>query len=412
MARADSTWSGSDGSLASVAASGQSGRFRRQLVQALRRDGCIRSSRVRDAFLEVPRELFVVEFAEREGLAAVYRDESILTKRNPHGVPLSSSSQPAIMALMLEQLQVEAGMKVLEVGAGTGYNAALLSLLVGSRGRVVSVDVDPEIASDARRALRAAGYKARVVVGDGRQGYADAAPYDRIIVTASSDSVPVAWFQQLNPGGLLEAPLRLSASGAQAIPLLRKERTGFRSTTVITGGFMPLRAAGEDAAAALRRPALVVSDRTGESPMPIHELYGVSTRTLSARAKRRLLSISLEEGRQRPLGLRANSSALTLFLSLRLPARNLITTEPRFGIGVITRDGTSLALLEPSFAGHRPTISSLRAFGDKDAEDMLLPYVREWDRRGRPGESDLAITASYLNGRGAQLKWGWPAIHA
>jgi protein-L-isoaspartate(D-aspartate) O-methyltransferase len=224
-------------------------------VQTLWRDGLIRSSAVRDAFLEVPREFFVPEFAEREGLAAVYRDESILTKRNVHGVPLSSSSQPAIMALMLEQLQLAEGMRVLEIGAGTGYNAALLSVLVGRRGRVISVDVDPEIARGARRALRGAGYKARVMVGDGREGFADAAPYDRIIVTASSDSVPVAWFEQLDPGGLLEVPLRLSASGAQAIPLLRKGRAGFRSTGVVAGGFMPLRSAGDGAAAALKRPA-------------------------------------------------------------------------------------------------------------------------------------------------------------
>ena len=152
--------------------------------------GFIRSERVRAAFLAVPRELFVPEFAGREGLAAVHRDEVIMTKRNAQGAPLSSSSQPAIMALMLEQLQLEEGMNVLEVGAGTGYNAALLSLLVGPRGRVVSVDVDPELARGARRALRVGGYRLRVVAGDGRAGFAERAPYDRIIVTASSDSVP------------------------------------------------------------------------------------------------------------------------------------------------------------------------------------------------------------------------------
>src|SRR5919201_896067 len=247
-----------------VAADTQSERLRRQLVQALRRNGWIRSAAVRDAFLQVPREMFVPEFTEREGLAAVYRDESILTKRNEHGVPLSSSSQPAIMALMLEQLHLAEGMQVLEVGAGTGYNAALLSVLVGRHGRVVSVDVDPEVARSARQALRKAGSRARVVVGDGREGFAGASPYDRIVVTASSDSVPIAWFDQLKPDGILQVPLRLSASGAQAIPLLRKQGPRFRSTQVIVGGFMPLRSPGEDAAAALKRPALVVSDATGE----------------------------------------------------------------------------------------------------------------------------------------------------
>jgi protein-L-isoaspartate(D-aspartate) O-methyltransferase len=146
---------------------GESEKLRRRLARTLRRGDWVRSSRVRDAFLEVPRELFVPDFAEREGLAAFYRDQSILTKLNAQGVALSSSSQPAIMALMLEQLQLAEGMRVLEVGAGTGYNAALLSVLVGRRGRVVSVDVDPELAHAARLALRAASYRARVVVGDG-----------------------------------------------------------------------------------------------------------------------------------------------------------------------------------------------------------------------------------------------------
>jgi protein-L-isoaspartate(D-aspartate) O-methyltransferase len=96
-----------------MSSSRRSARLRHRLVQTLQRRGVIRSPRVRDAFLHVPRELFVEEFGQREGLEAVYRDESILTKRNRHGVPLSSSSQPAIMAPMLEQLEVEEGMNVL-----------------------------------------------------------------------------------------------------------------------------------------------------------------------------------------------------------------------------------------------------------------------------------------------------------
>jgi protein-L-isoaspartate(D-aspartate) O-methyltransferase len=381
--------------------------LRHQLVQTLQRRGVIRSPRVRDAFLHVPRELFVEEFAQREGLEAVYRDESILTKRNRHGVPLSSSSQPAIMAPMLEQLEVEEGMNVLEVGAGTGYNAALLSLLVGRAGRVVSVDVDAEPARGARRALRTGGYKVRVVVGDGREGFAEAAPYDRIIVTASSDSVPVAWFEQLDPGGLLEVPLRLSRGGAQAIPVLRKGDGGFRSAAVISGGFMPLRAPGDEAAAALRRPTLLASDVTGDTDIPVQELTGESLRTLSARAKRQLLSVSLLEPRRQQLGLRADSRALTLFLSLRVPVTHLVMTAPGFGIGVITRDGAGLALIEPTFARPNSSIDSFLALGDRGAEQLLRGYIREWEKRDRPGESDLSITVSYEANGTPHLRHRW-----
>jgi protein-L-isoaspartate(D-aspartate) O-methyltransferase len=141
----------------------ESAKLRRRLVADLERRELIRSERIREAFLAVPRELFVPDFAAQEGLEAVYRDEAILTKEGEHGVPLSSSSQPAIMALMLEHLELEEGMRVLEIGAGTGYNAALLSLLVGKRGQVVSVDVDAQVAAGARRALRENGYRVRVV---------------------------------------------------------------------------------------------------------------------------------------------------------------------------------------------------------------------------------------------------------
>ena len=113
---------------------------------------------MRDAFLRVPRELFVPAFAAEHGLDAVYRDEAIVTKTDEHGTPISSSSQPQIMAIMLERLALEPGLRVLEIGAGTGYNAALLKTIVGPRGRVVSVDVDPELARGARSRLRRGGW--------------------------------------------------------------------------------------------------------------------------------------------------------------------------------------------------------------------------------------------------------------
>jgi protein-L-isoaspartate(D-aspartate) O-methyltransferase len=128
--------------------------LRERLVATLERRKLIQSARVREAFLAVPRELFVSQFATREGLEAVYLDAAILTKQNEYGIPLSSSSQPSIMALMLEQLDIQDGMRVLEIGTGTGYNSALLSVLVGRRGHVASVDVDARIAAEARRVLR------------------------------------------------------------------------------------------------------------------------------------------------------------------------------------------------------------------------------------------------------------------
>src|SRR5205823_5917127 len=136
------------------------------------------------------------------------------------------SSQPLIMARMLERLELGEGMNVLEIGAGTGYNAALLSLLAR---RATSVELDRRTASEARAALRRGGYRARVVTADGHRGFASGAPYDRIIVTASTDVLPRAWWRQLADDGLVVVPLRFAPSGAQAVVALEKTRTGFRS---------------------------------------------------------------------------------------------------------------------------------------------------------------------------------------
>jgi protein-L-isoaspartate(D-aspartate) O-methyltransferase len=309
---------------------------------------------------------------------------------------------------MLEQLELADGMRVLEIGAGTGYNAALLARLVGPGGRVTTVDVDPELARGARRALRAAGRTARVVAGDGREGFAGSAPYDRIAVTASADSIPRAWLEQLAPDGALQVPIRLAGTGTQAIPLLRRAGRGLRSVSALAGGFMPLRDPDGGPAALPMPPALVAAYRDAERETAIRQLHGAAIERLSDRARRRLLAVVLGDARRRPLGLRADDRALTLFLSIAVPARHRVTTAPAFGVGVITSDGGSLALIEPAFGRPGSTVSSLRAFGDDGAEDLLKRYVEDWDERGRPGAAELTITVSYDDRGASRIRHRWP----
>jgi protein-L-isoaspartate O-methyltransferase len=121
--------------------------------------------------------------------------------------PSSSCSKPSIVADMLDALDLHPGHSVLEIGTGTGWNAALLCRHVGTRGQVVSVEVDPMIAEGARAALNAAGYSPLVITGDGAEGYPDAAPYDRVMATAAvRETVPEAWLAQTRPGGLIVTP--------------------------------------------------------------------------------------------------------------------------------------------------------------------------------------------------------------
>jgi len=116
----------------------------------------------------------------------------VVTKREEHGIALSSVSAPWLQAMMLAQAQLAPGMRVLEIGSG-GYNAALLAELVGEEGEVTTVDIDPEVVDRARCCLEAAGYRrVTVVLADAEGGIPDHAPYDRVIVTAGAWDMPPA----------------------------------------------------------------------------------------------------------------------------------------------------------------------------------------------------------------------------
>ena len=147
--------------------------------------------------------------------ALVDSDQPVVTQvddgaAGPEGVgwmPTSSCSQPTVVAAMLDALDVRAGQRILEIGTGTGWNAALLCRRVGPDGRVVTIEVDPGVADAARVALARAGYEPLVVTGDGVLGYAEDAPYDRLIATATVRGiVPRAWLTQTRPGGLVVLP--------------------------------------------------------------------------------------------------------------------------------------------------------------------------------------------------------------
>lgn len=209
--------------------------LRARLVAHLRARGELRTARVAAAFERVPRHLFVPDVP----LEDAYADRSIAIKVE-NGVAISSSSQPAIMAEMLEQLVLRAGDRVLEIGAGSGYNAALLAELVGPAGFVESLDIDDEIVRAARRHLDEAGYtNVRVACTDGTHGDADAAPFDAVIATVGVERIPPAWIAQLRTGGRLVAPLTIRS--VQKVIAFDRTAGGLESTAIVDAAFMMLR---------------------------------------------------------------------------------------------------------------------------------------------------------------------------
>ena len=197
------------------------------------------SSEVEAALRTVPRHLF----APGVPWETAYANDTVVAKRDEHGIALSSVSAPWLQAMMLEQAQLAPGMRVLEIGSG-GYNAALIAELVGEEGEVTTVDIDSDVVDRARRCLAAAGYRrVNVVLADAEGGILDHAPYDRIIVTVGAWDIPPAWVDQLAEGGRLVVPLRMR--GLTRSVAFERDGGHLASRAYELCGFVPMQGAGE-----------------------------------------------------------------------------------------------------------------------------------------------------------------------
>lgn len=192
-----------------------------QLATTLRERGAITTDRVHEAFTTVERHKCLTSFYYRadrfevpqdtapsaDVLDLVYSPASLLTIMPAPGEPASSTSEPGLMARMLETLDLAPGMRVLEIGAGTGYNAALITTITGAE--VVTVEAGDEAAAGATGSIQRLGLfdRVRVVHHDGYLGALDGGTFDRIIVTVGIAGIPPAWFDQLTDDGRILAPI-------------------------------------------------------------------------------------------------------------------------------------------------------------------------------------------------------------
>jgi protein-L-isoaspartate(D-aspartate) O-methyltransferase len=361
--------------------------LREALVQSLLRSGAIRSPAVAAAFRAVPRDCFLPGVS----VADAYRDDAIITHREPGGLPSSSSSQPSIMAIMIEQAGLQPGYRVLEIGAGTGYNAAVLWEVVGSAGRVVTLDIQPEVAQEAEVHLRAAGYSdIVVVVADGGFGYAAEAPYDCIMLTASASDISPYWREQLRDGGILVLPLRLRTQGLSVA--LERRGSLLISRSIACSGFMHLRGAFGHGDTVVEMGDGLFLSGPGARGVPLD-----------------LLSALLAE-RPRVLGdllVPVNSfglgGGLGIYLALEEPGViDIFTAHPeRWGFhalsGIIDVDARSLALVRPD---------AVVVYGAEAAGDRMKRRAQEWVAMGRPDVDQLRIEA-HPSGMAAERPGRW-----
>ncbi|QDY76958.1 methyltransferase domain-containing protein [Streptomyces qinzhouensis] len=174
------------------------------------------------------------EYADADVPVVTQWDDGAHAGTEPGRLSTSSASMPSVVARMLRDLDVRPGARVLEIGTGTGWNAALLSHRLGA-ANVVTVEVDAVVAEAARARLAAVGLHPEVVIGDGLLGHPDGAPYDRIIATVGIRDLPYAWVQQVRPGGLIVAPWGTRYSNVDCVVRLVVAEDGQSASGTFTG---------------------------------------------------------------------------------------------------------------------------------------------------------------------------------
>ncbi len=370
---------------------------RTKLADQLRAGGRADAA-VEAAFRDVPRHLFLPEIEP----AQAYHDVAFVIRSDGEGLPVSASTQPAMMAVMLSQLALAPGHRVLEVGTGTGYNAALIAHIVGCQKSVVTIDMVPELIGQARANLAAAGYgRVTVVCGDGASGVPDRAPYDRIIVTAGAWDLAPPWWAQLGPGGRIVLPL--SIRGIQLSVGLESAGDHLVSTSACRCSFIRMAGAmsGPESILALG-PQPGLHAQAVDGPVPdADRLYEALTGPVA----------------EEPAGLRAADlgelADLDLWLTLAEPGltrlnmmgrhearaspsqQRIAALMPLGGLAQVGPAGElGVAAFTPG-AGPGPFEITTRGYGPGGAglAKHLARQAAVWDQLGRPGAKDLELSA-------------------
>ena len=364
----------------------QAGHLRNALVVNLVQRGVIHSPAVRDAFATVPRHRFVPQ----ADLADAYSDRPVFIRWDAE-TPISSSTQPTMMAIMIEQLCLEPGNRVLEIGAGSGYNAAIMAHIVGDTGNVVTVDIDQDIVDEAAANLSKTGFhNVTCVCGDGFKGVPTEQFYDRVIVTVGAYDVSPHWVEQLKDGGILVAPQWFR--GANLSVALQKRDGELTGLSASPCTFIPIRGIWQ------RTEGYYPVGEPPDDNLPI----AIALDSDDAAYRRQLSQVFSQGAELREIGRSLEGrfytqdiySGLFMFLTAHPNVYNVYSTSEDglfrgAGFALIDLVSMSAAVLSDRYPHQALVYGTDAAYGE------LIELLERWDELGNPAIHNLSIRAFY-----------------
>ncbi|MEV0777267.1 methyltransferase domain-containing protein [Streptomyces sp. NPDC050428] len=309
-----------------------------------------------------------------EWLSAAYSDAPLVTQFTD-GLPTSSASMPSMVLRMLALAGLDresAGRRVLELGAGTGYNAALLSHLCGDQA-VTTLELDPTLAAQAERNLKAVGHTPKVVRGDAATGWPAGAPYERIIATFSVDRVPPAWLDQAEPGGLIVTPWNSAWCGYGTLRLTASQDGCGEGRFHDFASFMPMREAAV--------PPMVVAAE-GDCGLPEETTSSVLS----------------------PWAVAAGDLNAEFHVGLAVPGAYFAwdTSGEHAPTRLAVADDTGPSWATVDYDGHSADRFTVTQAGPRRLWDEITAAHSRWETLGRPSVDQYGLT---VNAAGAQTAW-------
>jgi protein-L-isoaspartate(D-aspartate) O-methyltransferase len=372
----------------------------REVARQLATQGVVTNERILQAFEMVDRHHFVPEASE----SLAYSDRSVPVAGN------SCSSRPYIMARMLEQADIRSGESVLELGTGTGYNAALLSQLVGPDGHVVSVDIEPKLVQDAAHRLKEQGFtNVNAIVSDGQHGYRRFAPYDVILGTFATADVPSTWAEQVRPGGRMVLPIVLAAN-IQVSAKLHCSVDAWSAEWLEPCLFIRQRGAQDAFTASMReiwngRRVYLVAERVASLAQGVVDMDPCRHTALAQVNPHSLWGLHAWLATRRPdvVGIQYLKHGLRVERDAVYELERISRQSGIPLVGLVSKNGMALLLQEQSahpgsYDGDQQVPFSLDVGVWGDGDDIAAELEREvgaWASKGSPGSAQMRLELQF-----------------